>query len=181
MDTYCEYIVKKKNGGKEMALRALIVVGALVLFLIFMFLGTVVGAFSMITTLLAFGSLYGGYLLITSMNIEYEYIVTNGEMDVDKIIAKRKRKRMLTVNARSFEKFGPFKDAEHANESYSNRVYACTSPDDPGCYYAVLTHQTMGRILLVFTPNDNVLENLKSYIPRQAGGHAFYGNRPDGN
>ena len=54
MDTYCEYIVKKKNGGKEMALRALIVVGALVLFLIFMFLGTVVGAFSMITTLLAF-------------------------------------------------------------------------------------------------------------------------------
>ena len=71
MDTYCEYIVKKKNGGKEMALRALIVVGALVLFLIFMFLGTVVGAFSMITTLLAFGSLYGGYLLITSMNIEY--------------------------------------------------------------------------------------------------------------
>ena len=181
MDTYCEYIVKKKNGGKEMALRALIVVGALVLFLIFMFLGTVVGAFSMITTLLAFGSLYCGYLLITSMNIEYEYIVTNGEMDVDKIIAKRKRKRMLTVNARSFEKFGPFKEAEHANESYSNRVYACTSPDDPGCYYAVLTHQTMGRILLVFTPNDNVLENLKSYIPRQAGGHAFYGNRPDGN
>ena len=88
---------------------------------------------------------------------------------------------MLTVNARSFEKFGPFKEAEHANESYSNRVYACTSPDDPGCYYAVLTHQTMGRILLVFTPNDNVLENLKSYIPRQAGGHAFYGNRPDGN
>ena len=72
-------------------------------------------------------------------------------------------------------------EAEHAAETYSNRIYACTSPDDPGCYYAVLTHQTMGRILLVFSPNDNVLENLKSYIPRQAGGHAFYGNRPDGN
>ena len=181
MDTYCEYIVKKKNGGKELALRALIVLGAVALFVVFMLLGGVVRSFSMITTLLAFGSLYGGYLLITNMNVEYEYIVTNGEMDIDKIIARRRRKRMLTVNARTFEKFGPFKEAEHANESYSNRVYVCTSPADPGCYYAVLNHQTMGRILLVFSPNDHVLENLKIYIPKQAGGNAIYGNRPAGD
>lgn len=179
MDSYCEYIVKKKNGGKELALRLLIVLAALALFVLFMFLGSVLRSFSMITTLLAFGALYGGYILITNMNIEYEYIVTNGEMDIDKIIAKRKRKRLLTVNARTFEKFGPFKEAEHASENYSNRVYACTTPDDPGCYYAVLTHQTMGRVLLVFSPNDNVLNNLKSYIPKQAGGNALYGNRPD--
>jgi hypothetical protein len=143
-----------------------------------MLLGSVVGTFSAITTLLAFGCLYGGYLLFTNMNVEYEYIVTNGEMDVDKIIARRRRKRLLTVNARSFEKFGPFKESDHAGESYSNRVYACTSPNDPGCYYAVLTHQTMGRILLVFSPNDHVLENLKIYVPKQAGGNAVYGNRP---
>ena len=58
MDTYCEYIVKKKNGGKELALRALIVLGAVALFVVFMLLGGVVRSFSMITTLLAFGSLY---------------------------------------------------------------------------------------------------------------------------
>ena len=100
---YCQK-EKRRQGN---ALRALIVVGALVLFLIFMFLGTVVGAFSMITTLLAFGSLYGGYLLITSMNIEYEYIVTMVKWMSTRSIAKRKRKRMLTVNARSFEKVWP--------------------------------------------------------------------------
>lgn len=43
------------------------------------------------------GSLYGGYILITNMSVEYEYIVTNGEMDIDKIIAKRRRKRLITV------------------------------------------------------------------------------------
>ena len=179
MDTYCEYIVKKKNGGKELALKALIIVAAILVFIIFLLLGTVLSSFSMITTLLAFGALYGGYILITNMNIEYEYIVTNGEMDVDKIIAKRKRKRLLTVNARTFEKFGTFKESDHANETYSNRVYACSSPSDPGCYYAVLNHQSMGRTLLVFTPNDNVLNTLKTFIPKQAGGNALYGNRPD--
>ena len=99
MDSYCEYIVKKKNGGKELAIQALIVVAALAVFALFMVLGAVIPNFSMITTLLAFGALYGGYRLITNMNVEYEYIVTNGEMDIDKIIAKRSRKRLLTVNA----------------------------------------------------------------------------------
>ena len=179
MDSYCEYIVKKKNGGKELAIQALIVVAALAVFALFMVLGAVIPNFSMITTLLAFGALYGGYRLITNMNVEYEYIVTNGEMDIDKIIAKRSRKRLLTVNARTFERFGPFKEADHASENSANRVYACSTPNDPGCYYAVLNHQTMGHILLVFTPNDNVLNNLKTYIPKQAGGNALYGNRPD--
>ena len=178
MDSYCEYIVKKRNGGKELGLRALIIVAAIALFIIFMMLGFVMPNFSMITILLAAGSLYGGYILITNMSVEYEYIVTNGEMDIDKIIAKRRRKRLNTVNARTFERFGPFKESDHAGETYSNRVYACTAPDDPGCYFAVLTHQTMGRILLVFSPNDKVLEHLKSYIPKQAGGNALYGNRP---
>lgn len=55
------------------------------------------------------------------MSVEYEYIVTNGEMDIDKIIAKRRRKRLITVNARTFERFGPFKESDHAGETYSNR------------------------------------------------------------
>ena len=130
MDSYCEYLVKKKNGGKELGLRALIIVAALALCVIFLMLGFVIPTFSMITTLLAAGALYGGYILITNMNVEYEYIATNGEMDVDKIVAKRRRKRLITVNARTFERFGPFKESDHTGETYSNRVYACTAPDE---------------------------------------------------
>ncbi len=178
MDVFVEYLVKKKNGAKEWALWVLIGAGALLLFAVLMYLGMLFSAFSMVTTLLAFGALYGGYLLITNMNVEYEYIVTNGEMDVDKIIARRRRKRLLTANARSFEKFGPFKLEEHQNGQYQNRVYACTSPNDPGCFYAVLTHPKLGRTLLVFTPNDRVLNAMKSFIPKQAGGNASYGTRP---
>ena len=37
--------------------------------------------------LLAGLSLFGGYQLTTRMDVEYEYIFTNGEVDVDKIIA----------------------------------------------------------------------------------------------
>ena len=132
MDSYCEYIVKKRNGGKELGLRALIIVAAIALFIIFMMLGFVMPNFSMITILLAAGSLYGGYILITNMSVEYEYIVTNGEMDIDKIIAKRRRKRLITVNARTFERFGPFKESDHAGETYSFEEFVANDKRDAG-------------------------------------------------
>ena len=178
MDVFVEYLVKKKNGPRELLLKVLIVLAALLLFVVMMYLGMLFPVASMVTTLLAFGALYGGWLLMTNMNVEYEYIVTNGEMDVDKIVARRRRKRLLTVAARSFEKFGPYRHGDHAGEDYANRVYVCTSLEDPGCYYAVFNHAKLGRTLLVFSPSDRVLEALKPFIPKQAGGNAFYGTRP---
>ena len=181
MDVFVEYIVKRKNTGKDLALQILILVAAIVLFFVLMAVGMAYPVVMSITTVLAFGSLYGGYILFTSQNVEYEYIVTNGEMDVDKIIARRKRKRLVTANARTFESFGVYKPAEHASAQYANRIYACGNMNDPGNFYAVMNHAKLGRTLLVFSPNDRVLNALKAFIPKQAGGNAAYGIRPSGN
>ena len=113
------------------------------------------------------------------MSVEYEYILTNGEIDVDKIIAQRKRKRLVTVSAKTFEAFGPYKMAEHANRNYDNRILACESEDSPGVYYATFRHNTLGHCLLVFNPDDRIIQGVKSFIPRTVGGHGNYGNRPD--
>ena len=86
---------------------------------------------------------------------------------------------MITVNARKFEAFGPYKPQEHTGKDYAGRVYACVSSEDPGNYYAVFNHATLGKTLLVFTPNDRVLDGLRGFIPRQVGGTTVYGNRPD--
>lgn len=178
MDVFIEYMVKKQNTGKDILLKILYaVLGVVIMVAAFVF-SPFLGVFSMIAPLVGFGAVFGAWYLITSMNVEYEYILTNGEMDVDKIIARRRRKRLITANARKFEAFGTFKEQEHAGKDYNNRVYACTSPSDPGNYYAVFNHATLGKTLLVFTPNDRVLDGLRSFVPRQVGGSAVYGNRP---
>ena len=181
MDVIVEYIVKRKNTGKDLALQILIAVGAVALFVLLLAAMTVFTSIMPILFALACGSLYGGYYLFTSQNVEYEYIFVNGEMDIDKIIARRKRKRLVTVKARSFESFGIYKAAEHANVQYANRIYACGNMNDSGNFYAVMNHPKLGRTLLVFSPNDRILNALKTYIPRQAGGNAAYGARPDAN
>lgn len=181
MDVIVEYIVKRKNTGKDLALQILTVIAALMLFLLLMTAAFAFPTAMPILFALACGSLYGGYYLFTSQNVEYEYIFVNGEMDIDKIIARRKRKRLVTVKARSFESFGIYKAGEHANVQYANRIYACGDLRDPGNFYAVMNHPKLGRTLLVFSPNDRILNALKTYIPRQVGGNAAYGARPDAN
>ncbi len=177
MDVFIEHLVKKRPTGADTAkkiglvLAVVVILAACILFMPPQFLT--------LSFLILCGACYGAYWLISGMNIEYEYILTNGEIDVDKIIAQRKRKRLITVNVKTFEAFGPYKAAEHANRSYDNRVLACESEDSEGVYYAAFQHSTLGHCLLVFNPDDRVLNGIKSYLPRMVAAHGNYGNRPD--
>ena len=83
MDTFFEQIIAVKKNGKALAAIIGIWLAAfLVCFVLIMFMG-VLGTFSL---LLAAGALFGAYKLSVRFNVEYEYIVTNGTMDIDKII-----------------------------------------------------------------------------------------------
>ena len=85
MDTFFEQIIAVKKNGKALAAIIGIWLAAfLVCFVLIMFMG-VLGTFSL---LLAAGALFGAYKLSVRFNVEYEYIVTNGTMDIDKIINK---------------------------------------------------------------------------------------------
>ena len=51
------------------------------------------GAFSGLFLLGAFGIAIAAYFYLLSLKIEYEYSLTNGFLDIDKISGKRKRRR----------------------------------------------------------------------------------------
>ena len=93
MDTFFEQIIAIKKTGKAIAAIAGIWLLAFILcFLLFMFISYL----AVFAFLLIAGVLFGAYKLSTRFNIEYEYIVTNGTMDIDKIISKSSRKRVLS-------------------------------------------------------------------------------------
>lgn len=52
--------------------------------------------------------LAGGVWLLGNFNIEYEYILTNNDLDIDKVIGKRKRKRMISLDVSTAEAFAPY-------------------------------------------------------------------------
>jgi len=167
-DVFVEYMVKKRMSGKDIALSIFLVIVAISLFVFCVFfMPAILGELAFLGAIVGVAVLYLAYFVITNMNVEYEYIVTNGEIDIDKIIARRKRQRLVTANARIFEAFGDYNPLDHTDKNYTSRIFACESEYTPA-KYAVFTHVSLGKTLLVFTPDDRTVDALKKFIPLKA-------------
>lgn len=165
-DVFIEHLVKRRNTGANAAIQALAVIAALLLTLAsLLFL-------PMFLPLVAVVSAFGAYYVITSQNVEFEYSVTNGEVDVDKITAKRKRKRLLSIDCRTAESFGRYRPEEHQNKQYQKKVFACDRPDSPDLWYCT-ARQHGGLTLLVFCANQKILDAVKPFLPRAISREAF--------
>ncbi len=174
MDIFVEQIVKKESSGSDWTKRVLIGLGMGIVMAVglFIFLFTWL---SVIGLALFAGAIWLGWYLITGTECEYEYIVTNGEMDIDKIIAKRKRIRLITAKASSFEAFGEYKDAPKAESGITvvSAVGVGETENEAGeivplkTYYADLKHPSAGNVRLIFSPEQRVIDALSPYFSRK--------------
>lgn len=167
MDIFLEQIVVKRSTNTDLLKKiGVVLAGLVIIYLAIFVLPAIVPFLGSISFLFAAGAVYGMWFLLTSFNVEYEYILTNGEIDIDKIVAKRKRKRLITVNCRNFLEFGKYNIQEHSGKSYDSRILACTSIDAPDTYYVVVDHSKYGKCLLVFNPNEKIVEHAKQFMKR---------------
>lgn len=171
-DVFIEYMVRRKNTPQVMLTKAGIIIGSILVAIFMFIISGFLGSLSFLGSLVGFAALYFGYLLLTAQNIEYEYAVTNGEIDVDRIMAQRKRQRLITVKCREVEAFGRYKDAEHAQKQYGNKIFACDSKESEELWYCV-TRGDKGSVLVVFNASEKMLNGIKPFLPRPVFHEAF--------
>lgn len=167
MDSFKEQIVKKIPSTKDRTLKTLIMVAgiflaALILLFSFLYL-PMVAAFSVF---IAAALVYGAFFLAQRFSVEYEYIYTNGEMDVDKIIAQRSRKRLVTVKMDTATAFG-VADDNYTVDSDKTLILASSNSADDAEYYIEFSHKSLGASVIIFSPDEDLLELVKSSLPRQ--------------
>ena len=170
MDDFLEYLVRRKNTTKTTVLKVLIVFGAVIFTLIMLILSMTIRTFSFIFLLLIAGGIYGAWYLLGTFKVEYEYIVTNGEMDVDKIMSQRKRKRLISINFRNMDIMAPMggeHKQEFENQSIQKTIDASISQDTKGAYFIVVRHAKLGFLRLVFNPNERIIKSAKMVAPRK--------------
>ncbi|MBP3250918.1 MAG: hypothetical protein IJ170_05125 [Ruminococcus sp.] len=167
MDNFAEQLVKKQQTSADRAKLIMIVAGGIILTLLL-----AIGAVLMLgRPLISFVGLIGAaglgywtYFSAQSMQVEYEYTFTNGELDIDKIIAKSRRKAMLSVDVSKFTAFGKYNDS--LEETSDMTVVFATDNIASGEYYADFPHEEYGSTRLVFSPDEKMLSNIKKALPR---------------
>ncbi len=169
-DVFIEHMVRRKSDSRLVAVKLLIAVAAFTAILALFALLMLVPSLLTFIPLLIAGVIWGAWILIRRRNLEFEYILTNGELDVDKIIARRTRKRVLSVDCRGFDILAPMTKEylrEYDSASIAKRVDASSSPESDRRWFAVFNGKDSARTLLIFEPSEKMLEVFRRLIPRK--------------
>ena len=153
MDSFAEQIVKQTMDGKRIA----IVLGALAAALVIC--AAVLAFMPWMLIPVALGCGFGLYFLASSQSWEAEYAVTNGDIDIDRIVARRDRKTIVRVHGDKIEHLLPI-EAWNAEKSYDRVVVASASKASATWVFTYHSPKS-GSTLVYFEPNDQVLEALK--------------------
>jgi hypothetical protein len=169
MDTFFEQIVRIKKTGKTIAafigiwLLALIVCGLAILFS---------GYLRSIFIFLIAGAIFGAFKLSGQLNIEYEYIVTNTSLDVDKIVNKSSRQRILSIEIPTVSRLEKYTPAIVNNIDAKKLVFACDK-DAENAYLLVCDKEGKGAEYLIFAPNEKMQSAIVKSLPKFVALSAF--------
>ncbi len=123
--------------------------------------------YSMFLALIVVGVIIGLWYLTRFYSIEYEYSLTNGCLDIDKIYARSTRKQYITLNMKTLEEMALITTAGAKEKVYAiprGKVYNCSSNANPyGTYYAIFNTKKQGKICLLFEPNDKMMEGIRLF------------------
>lgn len=165
MDSFAEQLVKREDTSSDKMKKYLIYGGGIFITIALVILAVLKmgSTVSIIMLLLAGGAGYLTYFLGTSTYVEYEYAFTNGELDIDKIIAKRKRVELLSADVRKFTAFGKY--SEDIDDSDDLTTVISSDNIASHEYYADFESEKYGKTRLIFAPDEKILEYIMDFLP----------------
>ena len=158
MDIFMEQLVEKKSSGMDYFKKGVFIVAGLALAIALMTFAFVTGLYLFL--IISLGVLYAIVVNLKNFDIEYEYIVTNRELDIDKIEV-RKPKTSYNYQPRKYRILGVYNE----NIGSVNATVMATDGTDFNQYLLITTHKKMGKIAIVFSPNPEFLEAVKKGMP----------------
>lgn len=166
MDVFIEYLVKKRLSGNDRLRLTLITVAATLLIGGLLVAGILFMQWLVIIFPLECVVIYGWWKVLGLFRVEFEYALTNGELDVDKITAQARRKRLITVDFRKIDILAPV-GGEHQRNfesgNFKTKIDASISPDSKGAYFLTIQHPKLGPTRLIFNPDERILEGAKAF------------------
>ncbi len=164
-EVFKEYLIKQKKSPKDVMAQMGLVTGAAILSIALFILG---GDF--IGPLLIVGIIFGTGFLFNKFSREYEYILTNNELDIDVIYNRNARKRVITFDMKKINLMASIADERYTNEINrpGMKVINASDNENKENTYAIITDtEKNGLCKILITPNDTLLDELYKQAPNK--------------
>ena len=164
-DVFKEQLVKRRPNVKTAMAKAGLVSAAIFLMIFIVFFE----ALSLFFPLLWAVIIFAAYYLFRRFNIEYEYVLTNHELDIDIIYGKSRRKRIFSASVRDFEAFRKVGTTE-MQHSFSGANAKADYSGGPGGdnipQHEFLVAQGGKRMHIIFEPNEEMQSSIIPHLKR---------------
>lgn len=167
-DIFIEHMIKAKKTPSTVFRQILIIIATIVVLLAVTFVFLILPPVALnVCPLFMAGVIFLAYRLLGSLELEYEYTLTNGELDIDKIANRKRRKRIITVHAKTFIEFGKAekKDFSDKDKNYA-RIIDASGHSKAFCDYYAVFFKNGQKIKLIFNPTGKMIDVFKLYAPR---------------
>jgi len=161
-EVFKEQIVKRKPSAKDTFKRIGLVLAVIVIVII------ALGIIPAFAPFIILAACFGAWFLMSYLKVEYEYAFTDGELDIDAIYNRSRRKRLFSARVNDFEimahvednmRIGEFQSAVQTID-YSSGV---VSEDT----YAFLINYKGKRTKIIIEPNAVMLKALATVLTRR--------------
>ncbi|HJC11277.1 MAG TPA: hypothetical protein H9935_10815 [Candidatus Blautia merdigallinarum] len=161
-DLYSELLVKKEQTVKDQAIKIL-----LIFFIVFTAIaGLLLTPLAWVLTI-ALG--VAAYFVMPLLDLEYEYVFVNGELDIDRIASKSKRKRMKSFDLAKMEIMAPVNShrMDYQNHNTNMKVLDFSSGNSQHKIFAMIIPDEKDVYRVLLEPDKELLDNIARSCPRK--------------
>ena len=161
-ETYAEAGVSRLPNAKTYLIKFLLILLTLASFLL-----SITVSFALFTFVMV--CIVAISFIFPRLNVEYEYVYCDGQIDFDRISGGAKRKRMLRIDMEQVEAVGPQNahelDSLRNNSSYVLKNFSSLRKDVK--VYEAYFISGENRYKILFEPNQKMLDCMKYKAPRK--------------
>lgn len=160
-DVFIEQLVKKQIKPKDIVKKGVILLIAFVATFIMVVLLPILSFMFLILFI------FLSYTILSTLRVEYEYILTNDNLDIDIIYNKNKRKNLFSNNIRDIEIMANINDTTN-NEKFNNltTIKDFSSGNNNENTYIFITRYKGDIIKVIIEPNDVFLSAMSKRLSK---------------
>ena len=160
-DLYSELLVKKERTMKDKLMKG----GMIALVVIFGLAGI------LFMPLLLFVAIALGivayFVVIPGTDLEFEYLFVNGELAIDKIMAKSKRKRVKNLNISECDLMAPLNShrMDYYNSNQKLKIQDFSSGNPEHKRFAIIARDGADTCKVIIEPDETLAKTMRNTAP----------------